>query len=155
MRGSEPVLGPLQASIDVEAARLREIHLQRESLVLRSPVAGQVTQILCRKGQSIEPGEPVLTIAEDSVREIITFLDDGDTEPISSNTPVLLSSRSPGGTMAESVVLRVGESIQPLPQRLWRDPRFPDYGRAVVIAATPTMRLTPGELVHVKFGTEP
>ena len=55
--------------------------------------------------------------------------------------------------MAESVVLRVGESIQPLPQRLWRDPRFPDYGRAVVIAATPTMRLTPGELVNVKFGS--
>ena len=48
-------------------------------------------------------------------------------------------------------MLRVSPTIQELPPRLWRNPRVPDYGRAVVIAAAPGMRLTPGEVVNVKF----
>jgi hypothetical protein len=50
--------------------------------------------------------------------------------------------------------LRVGPTVQELPQRLWRNPRVPDYGRAVVIAAAPSMQLTPGEIVNVKFTPE-
>jgi hypothetical protein len=88
------------------------------------------------------------------VQEIVAYLSDEDGLQIRESTPVLISSRAGGRTLAESTVIRVGPSIQPLPQRLWSDPRFPDYGRAVVIAATPAMNLTPGEIVNVKFRPE-
>ncbi len=147
----EPRLRPLQEAIEVEGRRLREIELLRESLVLRSPVRGQVTQVLCRRGQSVVPGEPIVMIAERDVREIVTFLAEDDARVVEPRTAVLVSSRNRGGTVAESVVLRVGPTVQALPQRLWRDPRLPDYGRAVVIAASPVMGLQPGERVNVKF----
>jgi multidrug resistance efflux pump len=150
----EPLLQPLRAAIEVESQRLREIELQRASLTLRSPVIGRVSQILGRKGQSVIPGEPIVMIAEQNVQEIVAYLDEDDGLQIRENTPVTISSRSGGHTVADSVVLRVGPSIQALPQRLWMDPRVPDYGRAVVIAATSTMEFTPGEIVNIKFRPE-
>jgi multidrug resistance efflux pump len=148
--GDEPLLTPLREAITVETRRLDEIELMRRSMLLRSPVVGQVSQILCQRGQAVEPGEPILLIAEQSVREIIAYLDEETGSRVTENTPVLVANRSAGGTVAESVVVRVSPAVQMLPQRLWRDPRVPDYGRAVVIAASPTMGLTPGQMVDVK-----
>jgi multidrug resistance efflux pump len=147
----DPILRPLREAVEVQSRVLDEIELRRESLVLRSPVAGQVSEILCRRGQSVRPGEPVVVVAEGSVREIVAYLAEDDTREIAPSTPVMVSSRGVGGTVSESVVIRVGPSIQELPPRLWRNPRRPDFGRAVVIAAVPGMRLTPGELVNIKF----
>jgi len=147
----EPLIAPLREAIAVETARLEEIELLRQSMVLRSPVVGRVSQILCRRGQAVEPGEPILLITEQSVREIVAYLGEEDGAQIREDSPVLVSNRNGGGTVAESVVLRVSPGVQVLPQRLWSDPRVPSYGRAVVIAAYPGMNLTPGQLVEVKF----
>jgi multidrug resistance efflux pump len=147
----DPILRPLREAVEVESRVLDKIEVRRQALVLRSPVSGQISEILCRRGQSVRPGDPVVVVAEGSVREIVAFLAEDDGRAIVPSTPVMVSTRAGGGTVSESVVIRVGRSIQELPPRLWRNPRRPDYGRAVVIAAVPGMRLTPGELVNVKF----
>jgi len=147
----ESLIAPLREAIAVESRRLEEIELLRRSMVLRSPVVGRVSQILCRKGQAVEPGEPILLITEQSVREIVAYLGEEDGATIREDSPVLVSSRNGGGTIAESVVLRVSPGVQLLPQRLWSDPQVPAYGRAVVIAAYPGMHLSPGQLVDVRF----
>jgi len=147
----DPILRPLREAVEVESRVLDKIEVRRQALVLRSPVSGQISEILCRRGQSVRPGDPVVVVAEGSVREIVAFLAEDDGRAIAPSTPVMVSTRAGGGTVSESVVIRVGRSIQELPPRLWRNPRRPDYGRAVVIAAVPGMRLTPGELVNVKF----
>ena len=147
----DPILRPLLEAIEVESRRLDEIDVQRQALVLRSPVTGQIVEILCRRGQSVRPGEPVVVVAEGSVREIVAYLAEDDGREIAPSTPVMVSTRGGGGTVSESIVIRVGPTIQELPPRLWRNPRRPDYGRAIVIAAVPGMQLRPGEIVNVKF----
>jgi multidrug resistance efflux pump len=147
----DPILRPLREAIEVESRRLDEIDVRRHPLALRSPVTGHVSEILSRRGQSVRPGDPVIVVAEGSVREIVAYLAEDDGREIKTSTPVMVSTRGEGGTISESVVIRVGPTIQELPPRLWRNPRRPDYGRAVVIAAVPGMQLTPGELVNVKF----
>ena len=82
----QPLLQPLQAAIDVEAARLGELEVTRRSLALRSPVSGQVSQILCRQGQSVVPGEPILTVAERSVQQIVAYLNEFDSPDVAVNT---------------------------------------------------------------------
>ena len=67
------------------------------------------------------------------------------------NEGVLVSSLRRPNQVAESFVVRMGPAMEMKPQRLWRDPMVPDYGRAVVIAALPGLNLTPGELLHVRF----
>jgi multidrug resistance efflux pump len=147
----EPLITPLREAIAVENRRLEEIEVLRQSMVLRSPVVGRVSQILCRRGQAVVPGEPILLIAEQSVREVVAYLDEEAGSRIRQDSPVLVSNRNGGGTVAESVVLRVSPGVQVLPQRLWSSPQVPAYGRAVVIAAYPGMNLTPGQLVDVRF----
>jgi multidrug resistance efflux pump len=147
----ESMLQPLREAIEVESHRLQEIELQRRALFLRSPVDGQVSQVLCRQGQSVVAGQPVVVVSEGTVREIVAYLAEDDGHEIGPSTRAIVSTRGTNGTVAETVVLRVGPTIQELPPRLWRNPRIPDYGRAVVVAAAPGMQLTPGELVNVKL----
>lgn len=147
-----PLLLPLKEAISIEAARLREIQIVRESLVLRSPVDGRVSYVYGRRGQAVIPGEPVVMISERTVNEIVAYLTEADGLLVEQQHPVRLISRTRPGIIADSVVLRVSPDIQMLPQRLWRNPQVADYGRAVVIAPQPAMKLTPGETIEVRFG---
>lgn len=150
-RGAQLLLAPLREAIAVEEARLAEIEVQRASLVLRSPVAGQVSQIWSAAGQVVRPGDPVVTIVESSVRSIV-FYDDTEPAPgVRPRTRALVTRRTVPPSAAESAVVSVGESVQQQPSRLWRDPRVPAYGRAVVLAPVPSLPLAPGELVDVKL----
>ncbi len=143
------LLAPLQEAITVEQVRLREIELQREALVLRSPVAGQVSQVWCGAGQSLRPGDPILTIIASTVSSIIVYVDHAEVRRFAPRVPVLVTTRTLPRAAAESVVVSVGESVQQLPQRLWPDPRVPAYGSAIVVAPSPGLALSPGELVDV------
>ena len=105
-------------------------------------------------GQSVVPGEAIVIVAEHSVREIVAFLREPDGVTVEQNTPVLVASRANPTRVAESLVVRVSPTIGTLPQRVWRDPRIPDYGRSVVIAGVPALNLTPGEMVTVRFGSD-
>ena len=97
------------------------------------------------------PGEPIVTITDRTVRNIVTYLSRAEDRAIAENTPVLVSSLDRPGRVSESFVTRVGSSVEVLPEQLWIDPAVPAYGRAVVIAALPRMSLRPGELLSVRF----
>ncbi len=142
---------PLLQAIAVEDARLRQIQLQRESLTLRSPVHGQVSQILCRRGQAVVPGEPILTVTEPSVEEIVAYIATDDPRRPAANDAVLVANLRERGRVGESVVIGVSPDMQLLPEQLWRTPQVPSYGLAVRIAAIPSLNLTPGEPVRVRF----
>jgi multidrug resistance efflux pump len=144
-------LVPLRAAVEVETRQMEEIETHRQALVLRSPVDGQVTLIPGREGQAVVAGEPVVMIADNKVREIVAYLGETNPSDVKTRQSVEVRSLSHPRHVAESVVLRVGESILPLPQRLWRDPRVPVYGKTVVIAAAPEMPFHPGELLQVRF----
>ncbi|HKQ63334.1 MAG TPA: HlyD family efflux transporter periplasmic adaptor subunit [Candidatus Polarisedimenticolaceae bacterium] len=147
----EPLLRPLQASIEVETQRLKQIEVEREATVLRSPVAGQVSQILCREGQAVVPGEPVVLVSEHDVHEIVAYLRESDRRHVQVGSAVVVTSLSDPARSAESVVMRVGGTVAQLPPRLWSNPALPEYGRALVVAETPSLGLMPGELVSVRL----
>jgi len=148
--GEEPVVKPFRAAVEVELRRLADLERQRDALVLRSPVAGQVTRLLCREGQAVVSGEPIAIVTERTVQEVVTYLVEQDAARVAVSTPVILTSRA-SGTTGESLVVRVADSVQPLPERFWHDPRVPIYGRAVVIAPVAAMDSAHGELLEVRF----
>lgn len=147
----EPLLQPLLEAISVEIARLEEIQVIRESLVLRSPIDGRISSVVGHQGQAILPGEPVVTVSERTIESVVAYLSSGDGLNVSEQQPVRLVSLDRPGTVADSVVLRVSPGTDLIPQRLWSNPNVAVYGRAVVIAPQPSMGLTPGELVEVRF----
>ena len=125
------ILQPLREAISVESLMLDEIELQRRAMMLRSPISGQISQVFCRRGQTVLPGEPILTVAERSPSEIVAYLREHESAEAPLGGRVLIASRGRANRRAESLVIRTSPTIQALPQRLWRDPRVPDYGRAV------------------------
>ena len=150
VNGAEPAFRPLREGINVEIQRLKEVEVQRELLVLKSPVAGRVSRILAARGQSVVAGEPILLIEEESVREIVAYLREGDVRPVAPNSKVRITSvRS--GRVADSVVTAVGPGLEALPPRLWKNAQVAEYGLGVTIAVSPLMALTPGELVSISF----
>jgi multidrug resistance efflux pump len=147
----EPLLQPLLEAISVEIARLEEIQVLRESLVLRSPVDGRISSVVGHRGQAILPGEPIVTVSERTIEAVVAYLSSEDGVDVSAQQTVRLVSLDRPGMMADSVVLRVSPGTDIIPQRLWSNPNVAVYGRAVVIAPQPSMGLTPGELVEVRF----
>ncbi len=151
---TESLSQPLHAAIEVENQRLLEIRSRHAATVLRSPVTGQVSSILARRGQTVVPGELILTITDGTVTEILAYLNEADGHRARANTPVLVASLSRPETVAESFVIRVAPDIELMPERMWRAPSQPEYGRAVVIAAVPSLNLTPGELLDIRLATD-
>jgi len=147
--GEAAALQPLREAIDAEQARLRGIEARREALVLRSPVAGQVHSVACSRDQSVVPGEPLFTVTERTVTDVVAWIDQRDPTRVQPNTPVILASQRHPRREAESVVLRVGAQVEVLPANLWRQAQVPEYGRAVVIATVPALDLAPGDLLSV------
>lgn len=148
--GVSPVLQPLVEAVKVQSARLEELRVQMRSLTLRSPIAGEVSQVLCRPGQSVTPGEAVVLISEKIPTEILAYLPEAAAGRVREKTQVLIARRSDPSRQAESYVTRVGATIQATPSQLWRDPQRPEYGLPVSIAVTSALSLTPGEVVFVR-----
>ncbi len=149
--GVEPALLPLVRAIEVQNAKLDELRVAREQLTLRAPVAGQVTEVLAHAGQAVVAGESVVTVTESLPAEILAWLPETSRRHPKEKDLVRVTRRADTRRAAESVVTRVGASVQALPQQLWRDPRVPEYGVPVAIAATPALALVPGEVVFVRF----
>lgn len=151
VQDKDPVLRPLRDAVRAQERRLDEIEIQRRGLVLRSPVAGRVTQVLARSGQAILPGEPLVLVVEHAASEIIAFAPEPFAGRIAERARATATRRQAPFSTAESIVARVGPGIEVLPQRLWRDPVVPEYGRPFVVAAVPGLKLTPGEVVTVRL----
>ena len=146
----EPALLPLEEAVKVQLALLEELRVEQKSHVLRSPVAGEVVQVLARKGQAVAPGDPIVVIAERIPAEIVAYLPEAAAGRLTERSLVTVIRRADPSRSVESVVTRVGSSIEMTPQQLWRDPRVPEYGLPVAIAAAPALALTPGEVVFVR-----
>jgi len=86
------------------------------------------------------------------VTEILAYVDEGAGSHAAADVRVRLASVSNPEQVAESIILRVGPDVELLPERLWANPSRPQYGRAIVIAAVPSLDLRPGELLSVRLG---
>jgi biotin carboxyl carrier protein len=147
---SAPALRPLSEAVKVQASRLEELQIQMQNLILRSPVAGEVSQVLCQQGQAVVPGQAVVVIYEEIPKEVMAYLPESAAGTVRESTRVVLVRRSDPRRSAESYVTRVGAAIEATPQQLWRNPHVPEYGLPVAIAATPALNLTPGEVVFIR-----
>ncbi len=145
------VLAPWKAALAVQVKRIEEIRREREQLVLRSPVSGQVGRVLSRAGDSVVAGEPVLTVSLGFATEVIGYLPAHSPRMATESMRAVLARQSDSPVSAESAVLRVSSSIEVIPERLWRRPDVPEYGRAFVVAAAQALELIPGEDVSIRL----
>jgi multidrug resistance efflux pump len=159
----------IRKAAKVQEKLLEQSLVQRNSLVVKAPADGIVIQIqanannvavrrpgegiLGRPGEVVLAGDPILTIAEHRPTQIIAYARENQLNQIREGMAVELVGLPQDQSKAQIVrsqILRVGPTMEQMPQQLWRNPNIPEWGRPFMIKAPPQMQLIVGERVGIR-----
>ena len=143
------LLAPLRAAVLVQQARIRELEIQLQGLAIRAPMSGIVMEVLRRPGQSVQPGDPVLRLAADHGRYVVSFVRQEINWRPTEGAMVTIRERRPNGRSAKAVVQRIGPQVIPVSAHQLRTQGTPEWGLPVQLALPAELDLAPGELVDV------
>lgn len=140
-----------------QARRGVEIPSPIEGVVI--PIPGQRNDALQQRpgeevmrhiGEVVRAGDPILAVAEAKPTEILVYVSEQQLGYLKEGMPVeLIRNRTPP-KVAPSTVASIGPTIEVMPQRLWRSPSIPQWGRPVLIGIPRELDLIPGELVGIR-----
>jgi len=145
------LVAPTSAAIAAQESRIRELQIQIEALEMRAPITGTICEIHGWPGQNIRAGAPVMTIAAEVGRYIVSYVRHQQRLRPTVGTPVDVRVRTPGSRPFAAVVTRVGPQVQPVPLHQLRDPNTPEWGLPVRISLPAGLNVRPGELVDIRF----
>jgi multidrug resistance efflux pump len=148
------LLAPFQAAIESQQARIRELELASDQLIIRAPIDGIICAILHRPGENVRAGDAIVTVANPRGQGIISYLrQDQRLRPLPGMT-AQVRPRLPACRAVATRVERVGPQVEPVPLHLCRDPKIPEWGLPVLIAIPDGLPIHPGELLDVSFQPE-
>jgi len=147
---ADSALTVIQKAIEVQEQRIKELTVRREVLVLKSPIDGMVNHIQKGPGETILPGESILTITELVPREIVAYANENQAGLIEKRMTVELVKNSNPAQIAQSQVVHISSTIELMPQRLWRSPNIAQWGRAMIIKIPPGLKLLTGETIGIR-----
>jgi multidrug resistance efflux pump len=138
----------------------------RRAVEIKSPIEGTVIpipsrrndaleqrageQVMRRIGEVVTAGDPILAVAQTEPTEIVAYVSEQQMGYVSENMDVELVKTRPPAQIAPSRVSSISPTIELMPQRLWRSPNIPQWGRPVLIAIPPGLSLVPGEVVGIR-----
>jgi multidrug resistance efflux pump len=154
----EEIMKGLHAQIAAMKARTAvEIRSPIDGVVI--PISGQANEVLLKRqgeesirraGEVVAAGDPILAVAQTEPTEIVAYASEQQIGLLAQDMSVELVKIRYPAQIAESQIISIGPTIELLPQRLWRSPTIPQWGRPVVIRVPPGLSLVPGELVGVR-----
>jgi len=148
---AEKILAPLREAINVQAGRIQELHVEIDLLEVRAPISGTICAIYHWPGENVQPTDPIVTIAADHGRFIVSYVRQEQRLQVAKDSPVEVRLRAPASPPMPTVVERVGPHVEPVPLHQCRDPRYPEWGLPVRIRLPEKFVGRPGELVDVTF----
>jgi len=143
-------LNVIRKAIAVQQHQIEQIMKRRQTLELKAPFDGIVSQIQDLSGETILAGDPIMTITEVKPTEIIAYANENQLGHVKEAMPVKLIKNSAPAQIASSQVVHIGPDVQLMPQRLWQNPTLAQWGRPILIKIPPDLRLIPGEIVGIR-----
>lgn len=138
----------------------------REAVELKAPISGVVIPIhgrsnevllqrpgeetMRRAGEVVGAGDPILAVAQMEPTEIVAYANEQQLGFLEADMGVELVKVRYPAQMARSRIVSIGPTIELMPQRLWRNPNAPQWGRPVVIEVPAGLALVPGEIVGIR-----
>ena len=144
---AERIIGLAKEALE---RRKDELLVRREKLVLTAPCDGYVSQIQSEVGEAVMQGVEILRIAKEKPRAIIAYANEGIVGQLSIGKRVEVVKGSMPPQKGWSNVTYIGPAVEQMPQRLWRNPNFPQWGRPLLIEIPLDMTLIPGEMVGIR-----
>lgn len=154
----EELIKGLRAQIDALKARTAvELKSPIDGVVI--PISGKAAEALLKRqgeetirrpGEVVSAGDPILAVAQTQPTEIVAYVNEQQVGLLEQDMNVELVKMRYPAQIAQSRVLSIGPTIELLPQRLWRSPNNPQWGRPVVIEIPPGLTVIPGELIGIR-----
>ena len=114
--------------------------------ILRRPGEDVIRQI----GEVVRAGDSILALAEFTPSEIVAYVSEIQLGLIQEKAPVeIIKSRTPE-QKAQCHVDSVGPALELMPEQLWLNPAFPQWGRPIIIRIPEGMELVAGEMVGIR-----
>jgi multidrug resistance efflux pump len=133
-----------EAALAVQRTRIIELETRVAGLAVRAPRAGRIASLPIAVGQIMLPAQEMLRIDATEAEAIFMYLPEGaPLDPQPGDTVLVRRGR----IESEVKVLAVAAASEQMPERLWLDPRFPQYGRAYRLSLPTDMTLRPGDRV--------
>lgn len=149
-----PVSEALRAAIAVEERQLEVIESQLAPVALTAPIDGVVSMVHRQSGESVTPGEPILTISSVSPRRILAYVRQPVTSVPTVNDRVEVRAKGRRQAAAAARILAVGAALEPIEPALLGPMsggnRVPEFGLPVVLSLPAGLRLLPGEFVDLR-----
>jgi len=153
----QPGTDPNEAQLVIDLAKraleqeLKELEERQREMILTAPCDGFVSNINTQIGEVvILPDFPILTITEEKPSSIIAYVSENMVGHFAGRKEVEIVKGSEPKQIGRSEITNIGPRVEQLPQRLWRNPAIPQWGRAVQIDIPIGMKLLPNELVGVR-----
>ena len=147
----DSVLGPVRASLATQQSKIDALSLRVEQLEIRAPIAGTITEIHAWPGQVIQAGQPILTVAANHGRFIVSYAEeDSEIQPRVGDV-VSVHPVSGGRQKLEATVSKVGPQVQRIPEHQLADRSVKQWGVPLLIELPDGLDAKPGELVRLTF----
>jgi multidrug resistance efflux pump len=145
------LLSSVQAAIAVEESKIREVQMEMENLESRAPFEGTVVAVHRYPGQSVRAGDPILTIASEQARYVVSYVAQDRSVIPSVGVGVVVRARRAGSQPRESVVESIGPQVEMVPIHQRRNPQVAEWGLPVRVLLPEGLQVLPGELIDVTF----
>ncbi|MBN2183462.1 MAG: HlyD family efflux transporter periplasmic adaptor subunit [Sedimentisphaerales bacterium] len=106
--------------------------------------------VIRRTGEVIQAGESILSVAENRPSEIIAYVSESQLGLVDERTQVEVFKSRPPEQKARCEVKYIGPTLELMPEQLWRNPNFPQWGQPIVIKIPEGLELIAGELVGIR-----
>jgi multidrug resistance efflux pump len=149
------VLDPIRTAVANQEARVLELQHVIQALEIRTPIQGTICAIYRLPGQAVRAGDPILAIAANQGRFIVSYIRETQRIRPVIGMSVSVQVRTIPRDAAWTLVERVGPQVEPVPPHHLRDPKVPEWGLPVRIPVPSGLTLKPGELVDIAFNRVP
>lgn len=142
----QPPQNQLQAAIAVEEQKLRLTEEELKPVILKAPIAGTVSLIHRWNGETVAPGEPIVTITADQSQRIIGYLRQPLYLTPKTNMTVQVRTRGMKRIMGLGKILAVGGQLQPINDALLPPTKYgvTELGLPILISLPEVLQNKPG-----------
>ena len=138
----------IDADLGLAQKKQEQLELRRAGYVLRATHAGRVVSLDKRPGEVAQAGDPVVRLVSASER-VVACVPEGVALGVREGDMAKLWVRGQKGAPLLGKTISLGPTVAELPQRCWRNPRIPQWGREITITLETPVELCAGQAFDI------
>jgi len=146
-------LNPVQAAVDVQEAKLKELEATYGPRFLYAPIDGVVSMIHRHSGESVVAGDAIITVSSVQSEQIVAFVRQPLIYSPKIGMAVRVRARTPHRETGEANIIQVGSQMEAYSSAMlpFASTRPQEWGLPVMISLPAGLKVVPGELVDIVF----